>query len=46
MGEVLHLFTCLVHRFPMREVDEAEVIQIKDLMAAFTGVRGAIVRLR
>jgi MOSC domain-containing protein YiiM len=35
MGEVLHLFKCLVHRFPMEEVDEVEVV-------ANQGFRGCI----
>jgi MOSC domain-containing protein YiiM len=35
MGEVLHLFKCLVHRFPMEEVDEVEVVVNK-------GFRGCI----
>ena len=35
MGEALHLFKCLVHRFPMEEVDEVEVI-------ANQGFRGCI----
>jgi MOSC domain-containing protein YiiM len=27
MAEVQHLFACLVHRFPMKELDEAEAIE-------------------
>ena len=41
MGEVLHLFTCLVHRFPMREVDEVEVIKDKGLKGCIHGRAGS-----
>ena len=41
MGEVLHLFTCLVHRFPMREVAEVEVIQDKGLKGCIHGRPGS-----
>jgi len=41
MGEVLHLFTCLVHRFPMLEVSEAEVIQDKGLKGCIHGRPGS-----
>ena len=29
MGEVAHLFRCLVHRFPMEELTEAEALADK-----------------
>jgi len=35
MPEVLHLFACLVHRFPMEELEEAEAVEDK-------GFRGCI----
>jgi MOSC domain-containing protein YiiM len=41
MGEVLHLFTCLVHRFPMREVSKIEVIQDKGLKGCIHGRPGS-----
>ena len=41
MGEVLHLFTCLVHRFPMREVSEVEVIQDKGFKGCIHGRPGS-----
>ena len=37
MGEVLHLFKCLVHRFPMEEVDEAEVVANKGFKGCIHG---------
>jgi MOSC domain-containing protein YiiM len=40
MGEVQHLFTCLVHRFPMHEVSEAEVIKDKGLKGCIHGRPG------
>jgi MOSC domain-containing protein YiiM len=37
MGEVQHIFTCLVHRFPMREVAEVEAIVDKGLKGCIHG---------
>jgi MOSC domain-containing protein YiiM len=37
MGEVQHIFTCLVHRFPMREVAEVEAIADKGLKGCIHG---------
>jgi MOSC domain-containing protein YiiM len=41
MGEVQHLFTCLVHRFPMREVSEVEVIKDKGFKGCIHGRPGS-----
>jgi|HubBroStandDraft_6_1064221.scaffolds.fasta_scaffold29724_6 MOSC domain-containing protein YiiM len=41
MGEVLHLFTCLVHRFPMLEHDEIEVIKDKGFSGCIHGRPGS-----
>src|ERR1700677_869871 len=41
MGEVQHLFTCLVHRFPMQEHDEIEVIQDKGFKGCIHGRPGS-----
>jgi len=41
MGEVLHLFMCLVHRFPMRAVAEVEVIQDKGFNGCIHGRPGS-----
>jgi MOSC domain-containing protein YiiM len=41
MGEVLQLFACLVHRFPMREVPEVEVIQDKGFKGCIHGHPGS-----
>jgi len=41
MGEVQHLFTCLVHRFPMQEQDEIEVIQDKGFKGCIHGRPGS-----
>lgn len=41
MGEVVHLFTCLVHRFPMEEVEEAEAIADKGFRGCIHGRRGS-----
>jgi MOSC domain-containing protein YiiM len=41
MGEVLHLFTCLVHRFPMLEVPEVEVIKDKGFKRCIHGRPGS-----
>ena len=37
MGEVQHLFTCLVHRFPMEEVTQVEAIENKGLKGCIHG---------
>jgi MOSC domain-containing protein YiiM len=37
MGEVQHLFTCLVHRFPMKETLEVEVIENKGFKGCIHG---------
>ena len=41
MGEVLHLFKCLVHRFPMEEVDEVEVVANKGFRGCIHGRPGS-----
>jgi MOSC domain-containing protein YiiM len=41
MGEVLHLFTCLVHRFPMLEVTDVEVIKDKGFRGCIHGRPGS-----
>jgi MOSC domain-containing protein YiiM len=41
MGEVQHLFTCLVHRFPMQEHDEIEVIKDKGFKGCVHGRPGS-----
>jgi hypothetical protein len=41
MGEVLHLFTGLVDRFPMREIAAVEVIQEKGLKGCIHGRPGS-----
>ena len=41
MGEVLHLFTCLVHRFAMNEQDEVEVIKDKGFKGCIHGRPGS-----
>jgi MOSC domain-containing protein YiiM len=41
MGEVLHLFKCLVHRFPMEEVDEVEVVANKGFKGCIHGRPGS-----
>jgi MOSC domain-containing protein YiiM len=37
MPEVTNLFLCLVHRFPMKEIQEAEAIQNKGLKGCIHG---------
>jgi MOSC domain-containing protein YiiM len=37
MAEVQHLFICLVHRFPMKEVLEAEAVENKGLKGCIHG---------
>ena len=41
MAEVLHLFTCLVHRFPMQEQEEVEVIKDKGFKGCIHGRPGS-----
>ena len=41
MGEVVHLFTCLVHRFPMQEVHEAEAMADKGFKGCIHGRPGS-----
>jgi MOSC domain-containing protein YiiM len=41
MGEVMHLFKCLVHRFPMEEVDEVEVVANKGFRGCIHGRPGS-----
>jgi MOSC domain-containing protein YiiM len=40
MPEVAHLFLCFVHRFPMKEVEEAELIENKGLRGCIHGRPG------
>jgi MOSC domain-containing protein YiiM len=37
MPEVTNLFLCLVHRFPMKEIEEAEAVQNKGLRGCIHG---------
>ena len=41
MGEVLHLFKCLVHRFPMEEIVEADVVANKGFQGCIHGRPGS-----
>ncbi len=41
MGEVLHLFRCLVHRFPMEEIAEADVVVNKGFKGCIHGRSGS-----
>jgi MOSC domain-containing protein YiiM len=41
MAEVLHLFVALVHRFPMREVEEVEAVVDKGLAGCIHGRAGS-----
>jgi MOSC domain-containing protein YiiM len=41
MGEVLHLFRCLVHRFPMEEIAEADVVVNKGFKGCIHGRPGS-----
>lgn len=41
MGEVLHLFTCLVHRFAMKEVEEANAMENKGFVGCIHGRPGS-----
>ncbi len=40
MAEILNIFLCLVHRFPMKEVDVAEAIENKGLQGCIHGRSG------
>jgi len=41
VAEVLHLFVCLVHRFPMSEVEVAEAIENKGFRGCIHGRAGS-----
>jgi MOSC domain-containing protein YiiM len=41
MGEVQHLFTCLVHRFPMKEAVEVEAFENKGFKGCIHGRPGS-----
>jgi MOSC domain-containing protein YiiM len=41
MAEVLHIFTCLRHRLPMREVPETEAVLNKGLKGCAHGQQGS-----
>jgi MOSC domain-containing protein YiiM len=41
MGEVQHLFTCLVHRFPMQQHEEVEIIKDKGFKGCIHGRPGS-----
>lgn len=41
MAEVQHVFRCLVHRFPMEELDEAEAVADKGLKGCIHGRPGS-----
>jgi MOSC domain-containing protein YiiM len=41
LAEVLNLFLCLVHRFPMKEVEDAEAIQNRGLKGCIHGRPGS-----
>ena len=41
MGSVLNVFVCFVHRFPMRELDEAEAIPDKGFKGCIHGRPGS-----
>jgi MOSC domain-containing protein YiiM len=41
MGEVSNLFVCFVHRFPMKELNEAEAIQNKGFKGCIHGRPGS-----
>ncbi|MGA8224674.1 MAG: MOSC domain-containing protein [Candidatus Acidiferrales bacterium] len=42
MGEVAHLFICLVHRFPMKEVQEADAVEDKGFKGCIHGRPGSM----
>lgn len=41
MGSVVNLFVCFVHRFPMRELEEAEAIENKGFKGCIHGRPGS-----
>jgi MOSC domain-containing protein YiiM len=41
MAEVASVFVCLVHRFPMKEMEEAELIEDKGLRGCIHGRKGS-----
>lgn len=41
MGEIERVFICLVHRFPMKEVEEAELVPDKGLKGCIHGKPGS-----
>jgi MOSC domain-containing protein YiiM len=41
MPEVVNLFQCLVHRFPMNELDEAELVEDRGLRGCIHGRKGS-----
>ena len=41
MAEVVHLFVCLVHRFPMKELEEVEAIKNKGFRGCIHGRTGS-----
>ena len=41
MGEVLHIYVCLVHRFPMQELESVEAIEDKGLKGCIHGRQGS-----
>lgn len=41
MAEILHIFTCLVHRFPTKEVEEVEALENKGLRGCIHGRPGS-----
>lgn len=40
MPEVANVFVCLVHRFPMKEMEEAELVEDKGLQRCIHGRKG------
>jgi MOSC domain-containing protein YiiM len=41
MGDVLNLFVCFVHRFPMKELEEAEAVRDKGFKGCIHGRAGS-----
>jgi len=41
MGKVEHVFMCLVHRFPMKELEEAEAVDDKGIRGCIHGRKGS-----
>jgi MOSC domain-containing protein YiiM len=41
MAEVLHVFVCQVHRFPMKELEEVEAVEDEGLEGCIHGRRGS-----